>query len=155
MFWKSGLNPSVGTASLRGFPQPSPLSAEISDTLPPPPHHHLPTHLSWPVSPGSPFLLEAVGSSDHPAVSDEGPPTDVSATNLEAGLPRPLASLHVPATIDPPHHLGFPAHCGNSAATYNRDTVGAPNVTTRKLSLLHRWENQGQASSSLAKRPGV
>lgn len=44
----------------------------------------------WPVSPGSPFLLEAVGSSDHPAISDEGPPTDVSATNLEAGLPWPL-----------------------------------------------------------------
>ena len=49
-----------------------------------------PTHLLWPAFPGSPFLLEAVGSSDHPAVSDEGPPTDVSATNLEAGLPRPL-----------------------------------------------------------------
>ena len=50
--------------------------------------------------------------------------------NLEqqAGLPWPLASLHVPATIDPPHHLGFPAHCGNSPAAYNRDTGDTPNV---------------------------
>ena len=50
--------------------------------------------------------------------------------NLEqqAGLPWPLASLHVPATIDPPHHLGFPAHCGNSPAAYNRDTGDTPTV---------------------------
>ena len=96
-----------------------------------------------------------MGSGKKPAGVNEDSSTDVRALGPQAGLPRPLASLHVPATIDPPHHLGFPAHCGNSAATYNRDTVGAPNVTTRKLSLLHRWENQGQASSSLAKRPGV
>lgn len=31
-----------------------------------------------------------MGSCYHPAVSDEGPPTDVSTPNLEAGLPWPL-----------------------------------------------------------------
>lgn len=46
----------------------------------------------------SPVLLEAVGCRDHPAVSDEGAPTDVSAPDLEAGLPWPLAlRRHGPA----------------------------------------------------------
>lgn len=43
-----------------------------------------------PTPPPSPVFLEAVGGCDHPAVGDEGPPTDVAAPNLEAGLPRPL-----------------------------------------------------------------
>lgn len=46
----------------------------------------------------SPVLLEAVGCRDHPAVSDEGAPTDVSAPDLEAGLPWPLTlRRHGPA----------------------------------------------------------
>ena len=96
-----------------------------------------------------------MGSGKKPVGVNEDSSTDVRALEPQAGLPRPLASLHVPATIDPPHHLGLPAYCGDSAATYNRDTVGAPNVTTRKTCPLHRQENQGQASSGLAKRPGV
>ena len=96
-----------------------------------------------------------MGSGKESAGVNENSSTDVRALGLQAGLLQTLASLHVPATIDPPHHLGLPAHCGDSAATYNRDTVGAPNVTTRKVSQLHRQENQGQASSGLAKRPGI
>lgn len=74
-----GLNPSVGTASL-GVPHHPPHCLLRAKT----------PYLPATASP-SPVLLEAVGSCYHPAVSDEGAPTDVSAPNLEAGLPRPLA----------------------------------------------------------------
>ena len=75
-----------------GLPPPF-LPAWISDPLSTPCHG-----LLYPVScglgahaPHSPVLLEAVSGCYHPAVSDQRPPTDVSAPNLEAGLPGPLA----------------------------------------------------------------
>lgn len=65
-----------------------------SQTLVSLPHRGPPYPISCglgPRIPHSPVLLEAVGGRDHPAVSDERPPADVPAPNLEAGLPGPLA----------------------------------------------------------------
>ena len=83
-----------------------------------------------------------MGSGKKPAGVNEDSSTDVRALEPQAGLPRPLASLHVPATIDPPHHLGLPAHCGDSAATYNRDPMCR--------------NKEGHTTSQMGKpRPGV
>lgn len=73
---------------------------DLRPTLPPcqalPPLPHL--LCVHPHVPCSPVLLEAVGGCYDPAVRDERPPTDVSAPNLEAGLPGPLTlRRHGPA----------------------------------------------------------
>lgn len=102
------------------------------DTLTPHPHHLLPCQcLCW--HPRKEDSLEkAVGSRNQPAGVDEDSSTDMQALVHQAGLPWPLASHHILTTRDPPHHLGFPARCGDSPATYNRDMGETPNATTRE-----------------------
>lgn len=59
-------------------------------------------------------LEKAVGSGNQPEGVDEDCSADVQVSVEQAGLPWPLASYHILATIDLPHHLGLPTHCGDN-----------------------------------------
>ena len=59
-------------------------------------------------------LEKAVGSRNQPEGVNEDSSADVRALVPQAGLPWPLAGQHVPATVDSPHRLGLPAHCGDT-----------------------------------------
>lgn len=100
-------------------------------------------------------LEKAVGSGNQPEGVDEDCSADVCVMVQQAGLPWPLASHHVLATIDLPHHLGLPTHCGEIPLAYDRETGGIPNATTREALLHLTWEKQDQGSSGLAKITGL
>lgn len=59
-------------------------------------------------------LEKAVSGGKQPERVDEDSSADVHALVQQAGLPRPPASRHILATIDPPRHFGPPTHCGNT-----------------------------------------
>lgn len=62
-------------------------------------------------------LEKAVGRGNQPEGVNEDGSAEVRALVQQAGLPRPLACQHIPATEDPPRHLGLPTHCGDTPAT--------------------------------------
>lgn len=94
-------------------------------------------------------LEKAVGSGSQPEGVDEDCSADVCVMVQQAGLPWPLASHHVLATIDLPHHLGFPTHCGEIPLAYDRETGGIPNATTREA-LLHLTRGKSKAKGQVA-----
>lgn len=108
--------------------------------------HLLPHHpICW--SPKKEDSLEkAVGSGNQPAGVDENSSTDVRVMVQQTGLPWPLASHHVLATIDLPHHLGLPTHCGEIPLAYDREIDGIPNATTREALLHLKSKAKGQVA---------
>lgn len=100
-------------------------------------------------SPKEDSLEKAVGSGNQPAGVDEDSSTDVRVMVQQTGLPWPLASHHVLATIDLPHHLGLPTHCGDIPLAYDRETGGIPNATTREA-LLHLTHGKSKAKGQVA-----
>lgn len=90
-----------------------------------------------------------MGSGNQPAGVDEDSSADVHVMVHQAGLPWPLTSHHVLATIDLPHHLGFPTHCGEILLAYDRETGGIPNATTREV-LLHLTHGKSKAKGQVA-----
>lgn len=94
-------------------------------------------------------LEKAVGSGNQPAGVDEDSSTDVRVMVQQTGLPWPLASHHVLATIDLPHHLGLPTHCGEIPMAYDRETGDISNVPTREA-LPHLTHGKNKAKCQIA-----
>lgn len=59
-------------------------------------------------------LEKAVGGRNQPMGVDEDSSADVHVSVQQAGLPWPLASHHVLASIDSSHRLRLPTHCGDN-----------------------------------------
>lgn len=124
----------AGTASVwwqQTCPAQSPEEKGINPPQPANPCPlHLPPHqpLCW--GPGKEDSLEkAVGCGHQPAGVDEDSSTEVRAPIQQAGLPRPLTSCCVLATVDLPHHLRLPTHCGDTPVHLLETIVVPMNAT--------------------------
>lgn len=113
----------------------------------PPP---LPTLLLVPQKENS--LEKAVGGRNQPTGVDEDSSADVHVSVQQTGLPWPLAGHHVLASIDSPHHLGLPTHCGDNPSPLSvTDTLVESQMPgPGRLPFTYRWEKQGQGSSGPA-----
>lgn len=145
-----GSKPSQNKAQERSLGHPSPpLSCPPCAPSPSPPQQ---------LGHGGDAPLEAVGSRDHPLGIKEGGPTDVLATEEQAGLPRPPLVRGVLAMVDLPSDSRLPAHCGDKpsreAPALQTPALVPPNVSINRTQGHHSPSSHFTAGESKAQGEG-